>query len=386
MADRVQGSTVSQLSPQPPGVPLFKRVHGDESEGVEWVWPGWLARGHLHLVTGGAGVGKGTGIASIAKHLALGQLPAEASQRHKCGKIFLHNREDKLTTIVLPRLKAAGLSGQQIYDHFIFGEDIADKMPESLTEQLRHEKDLVAIIYNDLGEGMPLDADPNNAKDVQLFLRGVAKMAQELNVPVLGARHPRKNTKALIKEGDLTGSTLGSVQWIGVPDSCWMVLEDENCPNRSRVLFRIKCNLPCDWANGGYRMIGQPRKPLGKGKNGIPMYASCIDRWEKLTASKDAIAQSCMAVVAPSQDKGGLACRAKIIELLGHGPLPATKCNELVRADAKTTQQTVNNAFSKLVSEGKATSRVPTDAEKKQHPRAAKMWELTQPAGLFNTP
>ncbi|MBN8727437.1 MAG: AAA family ATPase [Xanthomonadales bacterium] len=76
-------------------------------EPIRWLWPGWLARGKLHVLAGAAGTGKTTIATAIAACVTAGHaLPS--GWRPERGNVIVWSGEDDPADTLVPRLLAAG--------------------------------------------------------------------------------------------------------------------------------------------------------------------------------------------------------------------------------------------------------------------------------------
>src|SRR5207237_4933693 len=84
------------------------RLHTLDRQPVQWLVPGWLARGALALLDGDPGLGKSTLAAELAARLSRGdgqQPPAS---------VLILSAEDDPARVIRPRLEAAGADLQRI--------------------------------------------------------------------------------------------------------------------------------------------------------------------------------------------------------------------------------------------------------------------------------
>src|SRR5580704_1322441 len=87
-----------------PGAFAMVRMDSVTPVSVEWLWPGWLAAGKLHLMAGMPGVGKSFVTCDLAARITTGKLwPDGSAAAPVCDVIFLSG-EDGLADTVRPRL------------------------------------------------------------------------------------------------------------------------------------------------------------------------------------------------------------------------------------------------------------------------------------------
>ena len=88
----------SELTPQP----------------IQWIWPGWLASGKVHILGGAPGTGKTTISLSLAATISSGGVWPDGIQSPK-GKVVIWSGEDDPSDTLVPRLKLSGANLQNIY-------------------------------------------------------------------------------------------------------------------------------------------------------------------------------------------------------------------------------------------------------------------------------
>src|SRR5205809_82697 len=83
-------------------------LHTLDRQPVQWLWPGWLARGVLTLLDGDPGLGKSTLAAELAARVSRGD-----EQQPAAGVLIL-SAEDDPARVIRPRLEAAGADLRRI--------------------------------------------------------------------------------------------------------------------------------------------------------------------------------------------------------------------------------------------------------------------------------
>lgn len=81
---------------------------------VRWLWPGWLARGKLHILAGAPGTGKTTITMSLAAAVSAGGY-YPSKERATPGKVLIWSAEDDKRDTLLPRLVAAGADRTKVF-------------------------------------------------------------------------------------------------------------------------------------------------------------------------------------------------------------------------------------------------------------------------------
>jgi hypothetical protein len=75
---------------------------------VDWLWPRWLAAGHLHVLDGDPGVGKSTLLGDLAARLSTGRPWPDGAPSPGPASVILLNAEDDAAGTTRSRLAAAG--------------------------------------------------------------------------------------------------------------------------------------------------------------------------------------------------------------------------------------------------------------------------------------
>jgi RecA-family ATPase len=76
-------------------------------EKVSWVWPGWLARGKLHLLGGQKGTGKSTIAFDLLAQMTVGGKWPDGTTA-PIGDVLIWSGEDDIKDTILPRFVVAG--------------------------------------------------------------------------------------------------------------------------------------------------------------------------------------------------------------------------------------------------------------------------------------
>lgn len=222
--------------------PLLVRMSDVKPEAVQWLWPGRIARGKLHLLIGDPGVGKSTLTLAWAACLSTGGRWPDSAQA-PCGDVVLMTCEDGLADTVRPRL---GRFGADLARVTAFQGVIVDaeerEGPVSLATDLAVlEKAIVrtgaiCVIIDPLSAYLP-GVDTHKDAAVRSVLGPLAKMAERLNVAIVAIMHMTKE-----EERDALKRALGSIAFVGASRVVLALGRDPNNPER-RVLAHVKNNL-----------------------------------------------------------------------------------------------------------------------------------------------
>ena len=108
------------------GCATVNLIRGDaiRPEPVDWIWPGWIAAGKLHILAGAPGTGKTTLTLALAAALTVcGRWP-DGSRVKQPGSVLIWSGEDDPIDTLAPRLIACGADMRKI--HFVGGVRVSD--------------------------------------------------------------------------------------------------------------------------------------------------------------------------------------------------------------------------------------------------------------------
>lgn len=96
-------------------------AHGPDIhiEPINWLWPGWLARGKLHLLAGAPGQGKTTIAIGLAATVTRARRWPDGTACTRPANVVIYSGEDDPADTIAPRLLAAGANMERV--HFIAG-------------------------------------------------------------------------------------------------------------------------------------------------------------------------------------------------------------------------------------------------------------------------
>lgn len=227
------------------------------SEPVRWLWPGWLARGKLHILAGAPGTGKTTvALALAATVSSAGRWPD--GQKAPLGSVLVWSGEDDLADTLAPRLRAAGADENRIF--FVGGMrrggkiqafDPARDLPALATaaEEIGDVGMLVADpIVSALGQ-----ADSHKNSETRNALAPLVHLGQQLDAAVIGITHHSKGTAGRDPVERVTGSVaFGAVARIVLSAA---KREQPEPGQASRLLVRAKSNIGPDGGGFGYGLM-----------------------------------------------------------------------------------------------------------------------------------
>jgi len=168
-----------------------------QMQAISWIWPGWLARGKMHLIGGQPGTGKTT----IA--LALAAIITQAGvwpdgYTSPLGKVVIWSGEDDPADTLLPRLLAAGADPDNIF----FVETAIERGQErpfdpakdlpALRDAILSTGGVKLIIVDPIVSAVAGDSHKNT--ETRRALQPLADLAAEIGAALIGITHFTKGT------------------------------------------------------------------------------------------------------------------------------------------------------------------------------------------------
>jgi putative DNA primase/helicase len=208
---------------------------------VEFLWPGYLARGAVHVVAGHSGEGKSTLMSALAASFTTGgRLPD--GTRAPLTNVLIYSGEEGVSDTLLPRLRGNGADMARIlipknrYDAAgnLTPFDPATDMGLLKVAVAEHE---IGLVILDPVMAVMQSGTGNDAHDVRQSLRPVQELAEATGACVVGITHFGKTTK----DRTLEARILGSQAWAAVARSCLVVVRESG--SERRVLLRAKTNI-----------------------------------------------------------------------------------------------------------------------------------------------
>lgn len=297
----------------PSSLPRVNLIQADsiKPEAIQWLWPGWLARGKLHVLAGSPGTGKTTIAMQWAACVSAG-LPFPSGWKPGTGHVLVWSGEDDPKDTLVPRLVAAGADLARV--HFVgdvregsdtFPFDPARDVPALAATAAR--LDGVALIVVD-----PLvsavSADSHKNAEVRRGLAPLVDLAGRLGAALVGITHFTKGTSGRDPLERVTGSLAFGALARLVYGTCKQKAE-EGEPQRM-MLARAKSNIGPDGGGFGYtfEQVDLPKYP-------------------GLTASRivwgEAIEGTARDLLADPVDDYGDDAADFLRDLLADGPKPA---------------------------------------------------------------
>lgn len=226
---------------------------------VDWLWPGWLAAGKLHLIGGAPGTGKTTVAAGLAAIVSRGGSWPDGS-RARVGSVVIWSGEDDNADTLNPRLRAADADMARV--HMVGNVIEADgsypfdpsRDLDALREALRAVPDVRLLVVDPLVSAVTGDSHKN--AEVRRGLQPLVDLAGELGCAVLGITHFSKGTSGREPLERITGSlAFGALARVVLVTA----KQDEGGDRPARrVLLRAKSNIGPDGGGFGYELRQEP--------------------------------------------------------------------------------------------------------------------------------
>lgn len=221
-----------------------------ESVPIRWLWPGWLARGKLHVIAGAPGTGKTTAALSLAASVTAGKPFPSGWKLTTPGSVLIWSGEDDIADTLKPRLVAAGadvskvtcITGKSDGGAFDPSRDVP-----SLLQELARIDDLRLIIVDPLVSAVSGDSHKN--AEVRRGLQPLVDLAQRMDAALVGITHYSKGTQGREPLERVSGSlAFGALARLVFGTVKQQAEGDSGAPHY--LLARVKSNIGPD--GGGY--------------------------------------------------------------------------------------------------------------------------------------
>lgn len=219
---------------------------------IQWLWPGWLATGKLHILAGQPGTGKTTVSLALAAAVTVGGTFPGGAECPR-GRVLFWSSEDDPADTIIPRLLASGGNASNFY--VIDGTHLAGRMQAfepsrdiGRLQQAIHEIGGVTLLVID-PMVTAVKGDSHSNTDVRRGLQPLVDLAASCGCAVLGISHFSKGGQGVDPAQRVVGSVAFSAM-ARVVLACAKVRGVEG--ESKRILARSKSNIGPDDGGFGY--------------------------------------------------------------------------------------------------------------------------------------
>ena len=308
-------------------------------EAIRWLWPGWLAKGKVHILGGAPGTGKTTIALSLAATVSTGGSWPDG-QRAPAGNVIVWSGEDDPADTLTPRLLASGADMRRIWfvgdtnDH---GERRAfdpSRDIEALRQAIGAAGGAALLVVDPVVSAIAGDSHKN--AEVRRGLQPLADLASNLGCALLGITHFSKGTSGREPTERITGSlAFGAVARV-------VMVAARSADDESKRLFcRAKSNIGRDDGGFEYDLLQTELD------NAPGVFASHVEWGNPVDgAARDLLA---VAEAMPEAGEGGALNDAVdfLADVLTTGSLPVAEVRKRARAEG-ISERTLARAREKL--------------------------------------
>jgi len=295
-------------------------------EAINWIWPGWLAAGKLHILGGAPSTGKTTIAMSLAAIVTKGGNWPDG-YRSPQGNIVVWSGEDDPCDTLVPRLILAGADLNHVY----FVGDVTDSSGKRSFDPARDMKPLADKLA-EIGNVRLLIVDPivsaiagdsHKNAEVRRGLQPLVDLAGLMRCALVGITHFSKGTGGRDPVERITGSlAFGALARVVLVAARHQ--EEDEGGNTKHVLLRAKSNIGAD--DGGFEYDIE--------QGALDDHPGVVSSFVQWGAPVEGAARELLATADATGDDGDGGMRGDaerfLSDLLADGPLPS----KVVRADA----------------------------------------------------
>jgi len=246
----MESDAAAQPSPPAPATPvesvMLRSAATIIPRAIDWLWPGWLSVGKLHLLAGAPGTAKTTIAMTWAAAISAGGTFPDGSRAPQ-GNVLIWSSEDDPRDTLVPRLIAAGADLTRIHfvesvHHTRTGKRTFDPAKDFplLKAKAAEVGDVSFMVIDSVADAVAGDAGKNN--QVRRALSPVKDFAEEMGIAVLGITHFNKGTS-----GRAISRIIDSIAFVGLPRVVMIAFKKKG---NGSLIMRAKSNIGPD--NGGY--------------------------------------------------------------------------------------------------------------------------------------
>ena len=183
----------------------LKRLDTVNHEDVNWLIPGWIARGEITIVEGDPGIGKSWFVQYLGMLAIKGKRLKTHHQymkrRPNPTSVLYIDMENSVSVITKPRMTDLGLSDEEQRRFFVYDKPLSLSDPDaveamrSYLEKVRGTPNEVGMIAFDTINVYMGDADTHKAAEVAQSLSHLTQIARDFNLAVVVIRHLTKGSQ-----------------------------------------------------------------------------------------------------------------------------------------------------------------------------------------------
>jgi len=224
---------------------------------IDWIWPGRIARGKLHVLAGDPGLGKSFLTLDIASRITSGNAWPDGGIA-PIGNVLVFSLEDDAADTIRPRVAAMGGDEYRIWVENRRANTLSLDREIRDLQELIIKTDAVLVVIDPLNAYLGGGVDTFNDAKVRTVLGPLSTAASATKAAVLAVMHLNKNEEM----GDLY-RVGGSIGFIGAARLVFTVSKDPADPTTSRLLTPLKTNISKPAATLAYRLVEkQPDQPV----------------------------------------------------------------------------------------------------------------------------
>lgn len=218
---------------------------------VDWIWPGYIAAGKLHVIGGQKGAGKSTIVFDLFGQITIGGKWPDGT-RAPLGDVLVWSGEDDIRDTILPRIYAAGGDVTRVHyiDSVIVGTTKRSFDPATdmlgLIEAARSIPNLKGIMVDPIVSASAGDSHKN--AETRRGLQPLVDLATELGAAAIGITHFTKGTQGREPIERITGS----LAFGALPRIVWAAAHGET-EDSPRKFVRIASNI--GKSGGGFEYL-----------------------------------------------------------------------------------------------------------------------------------
>jgi putative DNA primase/helicase len=256
---------------------LLRRGGSYKLRDIEWLWPGWLARGKFHVLAGRKGAGKSSLVFSLIAQITIGGVMPDGTIVAP-GDVLIWSGEDDPDDTILPRIAAAGGDVNRVLiPEKVFSGGAAVTFDPALhmtalAEHVDEAHNLSLIMIDSIVSASAADSHKN--AETRRGLQPTVDLAVQTRAALVGITHFTKNTQG----NNPVERVAGSLAYGALPRMVLGAVAGDD-DNASRRLIRLASNIGQSGGGFEYNLNQAPvpnagfsaqRVEWGNALNGTP--------------------------------------------------------------------------------------------------------------------